>query len=329
MYASIGNLKVSKGNKDFSEFKVEDSFGHETVIPFYIINGEKEGITICITAGVHGTEYPGIETVLRLYKDIDPRELKGTIIGCPMCNFEAFRKRSMFVNPIDIKNLNDTFPGNLDGSITEKIAGTLLKEFVSQADFHIDLHSGDSIEDLYPYVFYHKSGNLDVDNKSAWMANSYGLEYIATTELTGSGTSDKGNFYSSVSEMGIPSIQPEVGGLGLLKENMVKIHYQGVRNVLIGLNMITGQIDKVNKMNQVKLERFLRLRSQYDGIFYPNIRPGQRIKKDEVLAKITDYRSEKELAIFNAEEDGVVLWVIASPAVKQGDALMAIGIIEK
>lgn len=320
----IDNLKVERGCKKYGKLSINDNAGNETEIPFFIINGTKEGPRICITAGVHGTEYPGIEALFRLFKNINPENLSGVIVGSPMCNFAAFQRRSMFVNPIDGKNLNEIFPGNPEGTITEIIADTLLNTLVKGSDYHIDLHSGDSIEDLYPYAFYHLSGNVEIDNKSRWMAELYGLDYIAVTQLDGIGASDKGNFYSSVSEMGIPSIQPEVGGLGLLKEEMVKIHYNGVRNILINLDMIQGEAIKNHK--QDKLERFIRIRSQINGIFYPNVVPGQKIKKGDNLGTITDYKKETEMVSFVAEENGVVLWIIASPAVKQGDALMAIGI---
>jgi len=323
----LSNINVANGRKSFGDIYVTDSSNRKTKIPFYIVNGSNDGPVVCITAGIHGTEYPGIETALRLYRELDPQQLNGVIICCPICNFESFRNRSMFMNPLDLKNLNNVFPGDPQGTITEVIADKLLNGFVARSKFHIDMHSGDSIEDLYPYVFYHKSGVPEVDEKSAWMAETYGLDYIAVTELLGNGTSDKGNFYSSASENGISSIQPEVGGLGLLKEETVRLHYTGVKNILAGLHMIKNHIIEKNP-RQIKLQRFIRLRSQKNGIFYSLVKPGQKIRKRDHLALIFDYWKDKELERYEAECDGVVLWVMSSPAVKDGDALMAIGIIE-
>ncbi len=329
MSISIGEARVEKGNKVFSELYCADSSGDTAKIPFYLVNGTSEGPIVCITAGVHGTEYAGIEASLRLYHQLDPKHMKGAIIGCPMCNFSAFTARSMFVNPVDGKNLNYVFPGSADGSITEVIAHTLLTQFVAAADYHIDMHSGDAVEDLFPYVFYHRCGREDVDTSSKWMAESHGVEYIAVTELAGAGTSDQGNFYSAVSEMGVPSIQPEAGGIGILEEECVQIHYQGIRNVLSGLNMIIAEkpaARKTQKTGPRELSRFLRPRTQHDGLFYPSVKPGQRVQKGDVLGVVTDYTKENEKACFVAEEDGVILWVMVSPAAATGDALMGVGI---
>ncbi|MCR4443029.1 MAG: M14 family metallopeptidase [Peptococcaceae bacterium] len=320
----ISNLTVNSGEKYFSEITVIDKDNRCATIPFFVINGKKSGPAVSITAGIHGTEYSGIEAALRLYKNLDPSEIKGLIICCPICNFESFRSRSPFINPIDGKNLNSVFPGNPKGTLSEVIAHHLLYDFVAGTDYHIDMHSGDAIEDLYPYVFYHKSGQEETDKKSAWMAELYGLDYIAITESSGCGASDQGNFYATVSELGIPSIQPEAGGLGVLKEEAVQLHYQGVTNILKGLNMLDSGIMTKNN-NQTVLKQFIRLKAKNNGILYPMIRPGQKATKGDLLAVITDYRKDKELEKHIAEEDCVILWTMSSPAVKNGDSIMAIG----
>ncbi len=315
-----------KGTKVFKDYTIYDNFKNKTIIPYYVIVGEEDGPVICITSGVHGTEYPGIGANLKLYQDIIPSNLKGTIIGCPMCNYEAFIHRTMFVNPLDQKNLNNLFPGNSNGSITEKIAHTLLNEFVSKADYHIDMHSGDSIEHLYPYVFYHKNQkDKKINEISRKMAQTYALDYIAVTELDGNGASDKGNFYSCSSELGIPSIQPEIGGIGLIENKTKMLHYNGVRNVLSYFKMIEAH-DTTTNNSQIELSSFYRLSSDNDGVFNAFVEPGQKINKGDILANITDYHGVNELEVLTAKDNGVVLWLMSSLAAKKGDTLMAIGV---
>lgn len=329
MSTSFDELAVAKGSKAFHERRCADADGNEGVIPFYVIRGVNDGPTVCITAGVHGTEYAGIEASLRIYHELDPAHLSGTIIGCPVANYSAFVNRTMFVNPVDGKNLNFVFPGNDAGSITEVIAHVLLTEFVAHADYHIDMHSGDAVEDLFPYVFYHRSGKQNVDSSSRWMAEVFGLEYVAATELAGRGTSDQGNFYAAVSESGIPSIQPEAGGLGILEEKAVKTHYRGIERVLRGLQMLpsASSDDTPEKTTQPReLSHFLRPRTECDGLFYPQVAPGQKVEDGDLLGQVTDYRKESKKAELVADAAGVVLWVLATPVVRTGDALMGIGV---
>ncbi len=320
------DYEIKPGDKFIKDLTISDSQGHQTLLTYYVIAGIQKGPTLCITSGIHGTEYPGIGANLKLFHDISPAELCGTIIGVPYCNFASFETKTSFVNPLDGKNLNDTFPGSPDGTITEKLCYTLLHQFAEKADYHIDMHSGDSIEYLCPYAFYHVSKYApDVTEMSRKMALAYGLKYISCTETSGKGATDKGNFYSAVTEMGIPSIQPEIGGIGLITEETKHLHYQGAKNVMILLGMLNQPQPKCDR--QSELSRFYRLQSKFNGIYHCFVSPGEKVKKGQRLASITDYHSQQIYTEFFAEEDCVILWVMSTFAACKGDNLMAIGII--
>lgn len=323
---TILNEQIRDGSKFIRNYEISDENGVTTIIPYYVICGKNPGPVLCVTSGVHGTEYPGIGANLQLYHDIQPENLSGTLIGVPQCNFASFTTRVPFVNPLDNKNLNDTFPGNENGSITEKICHVLVKEFAAKADFHIDMHSGDSIEFLHPYAFYHiNQKDSHVTSISREMAQVYALDYVAHTETDGLGATDKGNFYASVCELGIPSIQPEIGGIGLIQEHTKQLHYNGVLNVMNYLGMLKGTIT-VNTQ-QCELSRFYRLKSSQNGVYHCLVSPGEKVKKSQKLAYVTDYHGETVYEEFFAEEDSVILWVMAPFATIKGDNLMAIGII--
>ena len=322
----ILDWEIKRGDKLIRDCLVTDGQGNETTLPFYVIAGESAGPVVCITSGVHGTEYPGIAASLKLYADIQPKDLAGIIIGVPQCNFASFQAKQPFVNPIDGKNLNDTFPGCADGTMTERLCHILVHEFAAKAQYHIDMHSGDSIEWLHPYAFYHiNKENRQVTEVSKAMAKAYGLDYVSYTETAGAGATDKGNFYAAVSEMGVPSIQTEIGGIGLFENETKMLHYKGLRNVLIHLGMLAG-VKKENN-GQQELSRFYRLKSEFDGIYHCFVRPGERVEKGRHLATITDYHGQEIYKEFYAEEACVVLWVMSTFATCKGDNLMAIGVV--
>lgn len=318
--------EVKRGEKFIADYQVQGSDGKSISFPYYVIAGKEDGPTICITSGVHGTEYPGIGANFKLYSDISPEDVKGTIIGVPVCNMGSFVNKVPFVNPLDGKNLNDTFPGDPEGTVTEKLCHVLVHEVAAKADFHIDMHSGDSIEYLYPYAFYHINQDApQVTAASQEMAQVYGLDFVSFTETAGAGATDKGNFYSAVAELGIPSIQPEIGGVGLILEETKMLHYTGARNVLALKGIVDYKIEKNEK--QQELSRFYRLKSEFDGIYHCFVEPGDFVKKGQPLAKITDYHDEQVYAEFFAEEDSVILWIMSTFATKKGENLMAIGVV--
>lgn len=321
----ILNHEVKRGEKFIADYQINGNDGNTVFFPYYVIADIQDGPIACITSGVHGTEYPGIGANFKLYHDVDPSKLTGTIIGIPICNVASFIDKVPFVNPLDGKNLNETFPGKSYGSITELLCSVLINEIVDIADFHIDMHSGDSNEYLYPYTFYHlHTSNPQVTLASREMAMVYGLDYIVCTDNSDV-AGDRGNFYAAVSEAGIPSIQPEIGGIGLIDKKTETLHYTGILNVLAYKGMIDPTINRSKQ--PIELTRFYRLKSEHNGIYRCFVSPGQFVKKGDLLAKITDYHEDKTYIEFYSEEDSVVLWIMSSYATKVGENLMALGVI--
>src|SRR5437868_7274000 len=116
------------------------------------ITGTNEGPTLFVNAGLHGSEYPAIEAVIRLGKTLDPQKINGTVILMPVLNLPAFRNRTPFICPVDNVNPNRVFPGDPNGSYSEQMVHALVNEFVVHADAYIDLHGGDIPEALVPFT---------------------------------------------------------------------------------------------------------------------------------------------------------------------------------
>src|SRR6266702_4099880 len=98
--------------------------------PVTTITGAKSGPVLFVSAGIHGGEYPAVETVIRLGTRLNAAAIEGTVVLMPVLNLPAFWKRSMFVCPVDNVNPNRVFPGDLNGSYSEQMAHALLNEFI-------------------------------------------------------------------------------------------------------------------------------------------------------------------------------------------------------
>src|SRR5262245_26967155 len=89
--------------------------------PVTTVTGREPGPTVFINAGVHGGEYPAVETVIRLSRNLNAAEMRGTVVLMPVLNLPGFWKRSMFVCPEDNLNPNRVFPGKPDGTYSEQL----------------------------------------------------------------------------------------------------------------------------------------------------------------------------------------------------------------
>ncbi|MDR7521504.1 MAG: succinylglutamate desuccinylase/aspartoacylase family protein [Armatimonadota bacterium] len=290
--------------------------GLETALPVVVVRGGGPGPTVCITAGVHGAEYVGIEAAIRTANGLDPRTLRGTVVVVPVANPPAFAARSIYVCPLDGKNLNRVFPGSTDGSASERIAHALFTEAISRADAHVDLHGGDLNEALVPFVIYSREAAPRVVARSRAMAEAFGLRYVVAGSIPGAA-------FAAAAAAGIPSILPEAGGQGVLDEVMVGLHLRGIRNVLGLLGMIPAQPHAVEA--PVAVSSFVWVRSEYAGLFYPRLRVGAEVASGEPAGEIRDWYGQT-LARLTSPASGVVLFVVTTPATNPGDPLFAIGV---
>ncbi|MBP1888416.1 putative deacylase, partial [Ensifer mexicanus] len=98
----------------------DDSAWGSVMIPITVIkNGE--GPTALLTGGNHGDEYEGPIALFDLARTLGPDAMTGRVIIVPAMNYPAFTAGTR-TSPIDKGNMNRSFPGRPDGTVTEKIA---------------------------------------------------------------------------------------------------------------------------------------------------------------------------------------------------------------
>jgi len=190
---------------------------------------------------------------------------------------------------------------------------------VKRFDHAIDLHAGDMVEDLLPFVIYRATGDPALDARITRMANAYGARWAVTSAPTGE---RPGSLYAAAASVGVASMLAESGGRGLLIEEDVIRHVRGVTNVLRAIGALAGDPEPVEPPKIVR--SFTWVRSPVEGIFHPRIRVGEMVTASGALGEMVDLVGEP-LASIAAPVGGVVLFVVTSPAIKRDGLLLAIG----
>jgi predicted deacylase len=287
--------------------------------PYIALRGAADGPRVLITGGVHAAEYTGILAAIRLGRSISPDRARGTILILPLLNRPGFYERSIYVNPEDNDNLNRLFPGKADGTWGERFAHRLLTEVIVQFDNAIDLHAGDLIEELTPFVIYRETGDPALDARIAQMADAYGVPWAVKSAPSGE---RPGSLFAAASLNGVASMLAESGGRGLLIEEDVARHVRGVTNLLRTIGALDGEPERVPPTTV--LRSFDWLRSPVEGIFHPTVRIEQRVTKGERVGELTDLVGDP-LAEVYAPSTGIVLFTVTSPAIKKDGLLLAVG----
>lgn len=311
---TVGDFAAEPGNKVVGVQKIEVA-GHQVEIPLFLIAGAEAGPTLVVTAGIHGAEYASIAAALELGQTLEPEGLRGRVVVAPIANMPAFRARSIYVCPLDGVNLNRVFPGKADGTASDQLAFWLFENVIKQADYYLDMHGGDMIEALIPFSIYNRSGDDAVDQKSMELAKVFGIHYIVRSESSGS-------TYSAAAAAGIPAMLAESGGRGIWPPEAVAALTDGVDRLMRHLGMLEAPAP--DPVPTKVLDKFLWLRSEHDGYYYPTVEVGETVREGQRIGSITDFEGNLLQAV-EAPADGRVLFLVSSLAINKVDPLLAVG----
>jgi uncharacterized protein len=323
MVSQIGPLSLPRpGDKQSGYFTFDDPLLGKYQWPYFAVVGAEPGLSFLLTAGIHAAEYTGTLAAIRLGQALEPEHVRGTIVVLPLLNVPGFYERSVYVNPEDGQNLNRAFPGRADGTWSERFAYRLLNDIVLRFDRDMDLHAGDMIEDLEPFVGFLETGNAAVDPESIRMLEAYGGVRWATRAVTSGDLA--GMLYAAAAARGVPAILAESGRNGLVEEDAIQRHVEGVRNVWRTLGILVDRPPRAVEPPHL-LRRNEWLRSAHEGVFLCRVRPGESVTAGQVLGEMVDLLGNP-LSEVRSPDDGVVLFTVTSPAIKNGGLLLAVGV---
>ena len=310
----VGALSAAPGEKVFG-FQEITVAGHPLTLGLFLINGAEPGPTLAVTGGVHAAEYASIAAALDLGRNLQPQGLKGRVIVLPVVNAPGFGPRAIYINPLDGKNINRFFPGDPNGTASEQLAHWVFQNVIKQGDYYVDLHGGDLVEALVPFSIWHASDNAEVDRVSLEMAKVFGIPYIVRSESQNSA-------YSSAARAGIPAMLSESGGQGIWLPEHVADHTNGLARLMRHLGMIAGPAPE--SVNCTLFDRFVWLRSDHDGFWYPRVQVGEMVQEGQDVGAIMDHEGNVLQAAV-APAAGPVLFLVTSLAINKADPLLAVG----
>lgn len=322
---AVGDLRARSGQKISGFLTVPPKDDAGTLIPLTVIHGTKKGPVLALVAGVHAFEYPPILALYRLRDEIEPKGLRGTVLLVHIANLPSFKRRTIYYGPDDWKNLNRVFPGDLQGTMSSRIAAVLNEEIIGRADVVVDMHCGDGNEDLIPYTYWMISGERRLDARSRDLALAFGISPIIIDETRPKDLAASKYLGFTAILRGKPAITTEAGRLGRIDEESVLRNVRGVLSVMRHLEMIPGDPEPVRE--PVWIDKYEVVMSERDGLFAPRLEAGAYVQKGQVVGTITDYLGEKPEEV-KAPFAGLLLYVIGTPPCNAGEPLFEVGRIK-
>jgi predicted deacylase len=327
MSAHIGPIPLPEpGTANSGYFTFDDPLLSKYQWPYFAVVGRQPGLKFLLTAGIHAAEYTGTVAAVRLGRLLVSKaaQVNGTIVIIPLLNRPGFFERSVYVNPEDGQNLNRAFPGQADGTWSQRFAHHVLNGVVIHFDRAMDMHAGDMVESLEPFLGFRLTNNSEVDQKSREMIAAHGgARWV--TQVVPSGDR-AGMLYGAAAERGVPAILAESGGRGLVEEEAVVRHVNGALNIWRTLGILSDEPPAPTTPPRL-LTRNEWLRAEHEGIFDCRVQPGDNVAEGQVLGEMVDLLGE-HLADITSPAKGIILFTLTSPAIKRGGLLLAVGVPE-
>ena len=280
------------------------------------IVGERAGLHLLITGGVHGDEFEPMAAVRRLMTEIEAEKLRGRVTLVPVVNEPAFRRGQRTAE--DGLDLARTCPGQPDGSVTQQIAWRL-SQLIRSADLYIDLHTGGTRLTVQPLSGYMLHQDASVLGRQRRMAQAFGLPLIWGTDPNFDGRS-----LSVARDAGIPAIYAEYLGGGRLDPAGIEAYVRGCLNVMAEFGLVDDRPDLPDRPALVVEDNRpgaghmqVNHPSPCEGFFEPAVQLGQHVRAEDVLGWVTDLLGRR-VEVVRARYAGMVIVLHTFPRIENG-----------
>lgn len=319
---TVGTASAAPGQKAFGTIEVPAGKDAAASIPVAVFHGAEPGPVLALVSGLHGTEYASVIAMEKLIQSLDPSQLSGTVIIVPLVNVPSFEQKVPHVNPIDGKSMNGFYPGNPNGSQTDRVSWQITRQVVERCDYLIDYHGGDLDENLRPYAYWPKSGNAKQDAITHDMVLAFGLDHIIVWSDRPKDPNASRYLDNTANTRGKPAIAVEAGYSGTVKPKDVQLLVNGTLSVMRYLKMLPGETTPVQ--NPVWIGKVDTVASEQTGIFYPLVQRGTYVAQGMKIGYVTDWYG-RTIYEAKAPAAGVVLYICGVPSMKKGNPVANIG----
>jgi N-alpha-acetyl-L-2,4-diaminobutyrate deacetylase len=306
----------------------DDSAWGAVMIPVTVIK-RGDGPTALLTGGNHGDEYEGPIALAKLASTLRAGDVNGRVIIVPFMNYPAFRAGSR-TSPIDAGNLNRSFPGKPDGTVTEKIADYFQRHLLPLADYVLDIHAGGRTLDFLPFAAIHVLSDGTQQSRCEAAMRAFGAPYsMRMLELDSIGLYD-----SAAEEAGKVFVSTELGGGGSSTAKSVAVAERGV----YGFLAYAGIIEKDVTHDQARTTTLLDMpdgscyaTSEHAGLLEMCRDLGDMVKAGDVLARVYDItRTGAAPVEYRAKRDGLLAARHFPGLVQTGDTVAVVAdIVER
>jgi len=309
----LGTASAAPGEFDTGRLQIGESRdGSPVSLPVAVLNGADDGDTLYMQAASDGDELNGVGVIRRVVPQLDPAEFAGTLLVVGIVNYYGFQVAE-HRNPIDDTKLNRTYPGNANGSSSERIAHATFQA-ASRADLILDLHQG-STSRMINEVRVRCGRHHRRHRECLELARAFDAGYVLDQK------GPEGQLARAGPDEGIPTVDPELGGAVGWDEESIQVGVEGVFNVLRYYDFLA---DDADAHSQTRAKGFDRYGAPAGGLVRFRVELGERVSAGDPIFEVTDPFGGMKARV-TADSDGVFWRSRRLPQVATGEYVCSVG----
>ncbi|NHN40179.1 succinylglutamate desuccinylase/aspartoacylase family protein [Halorubellus sp. JP-L1] len=303
--------RVDPGETANIRYGISETYlGDPVRIPVTIINGERPGPTVFLSAAAHGDELNGIEVVREVAHEWDLADLQGTLVCMPVLNVPGFLAQQRYL-PIYDRDLNRSFPGHEDSTSAKRMAHRIFTNFVEPCDLGIDLHTSTRGRTN----MLHVRADMANDEVSR-LANAFASNVIISSD------GPDGTLRREATDAGIPTITIEMGEAHRFQRQLIDRALGGVLSVLAEYGLLATEAVSWPGWRTVVEDNDEKtwLRADAGGMVDMHFESGSLVHEGDRICTITSPFKLDNTEV-EAPFTGVLVGVLENPVVYPGNPL--------
>ncbi len=314
----LGTVEAKRGEKAYGFFQTGETHGQFPAhIPLHIVNGAADGPTLVVQAGVSGLEIEPSLILPHVVKELDPAQIRGTLIMAPLMNTSGF-EFTQINSAWDDKHLNRLGRGNPNGSISQQMIHQYYQAAIAEADALLDIRTGSQ------WSYHHFAGVIeagDVDSSKA-LAIALGLPQVVL------GNDEDDSMALAAARDGKAVVVAFIGGgpgLRDYRDRDLGRMRNAVLNAMRHLGMLAGElVSDVDSVAVIREHSVIMPTGARGFTFMDKRLRGEQVSAGDKLGYVRHPFSGELLEEIRAPRDGIVVHTGASWPVPPEDTWLAI-----
>jgi predicted deacylase len=302
---------VAPGETQNIRYSVSETYlGDPVRIPVTIINGERPGPTVFLSAAAHGDELNGIEVVREVAYGWDHDDLAGTLVCLPVLNVPAFIAQQRYL-PIYDRDLNRSFPGSESSTGAKRMASRIFRNFIEPCDYGLDFHTSTRGRTN----MLHVRGDM-ADPEIRRLANAFASNVILSSE------GPDGTLRREASLAGTPTITIEMGEAHRFQRDLIDRALDGVVSVLAEFGLKPAEQVRWPGWRTVIEDSGEKtwLRADVGGLVENHYERGALVHEGDAICTISDPFRDESVPV-EAPFTGLLVGLLENPLVYPGNPL--------